>query len=170
MRYRIGFVTVVVLACAAAIALVMLLAAGPILASDDYQQINADGFGSGAAIGEITCSAVWNGLVYFGTRNSSGGCNIWRYDGGSWSQFVSDGFGDPNNTAVTCMLYYSNSLYVGTENLVRRSFNMGDALGGDTRAAIVVRCLTSRKKILVERSMYWNHRGAGTDTIGGYSD
>src|SRR5450756_1514272 len=25
-------------------------------------------------------------------------------------------------------------------------------------------------KIMVERAMYWNNRGAGTDTIGGYSD
>jgi len=24
--------------------------------------------------------------------------------------------------------------------------------------------------MLVERAMYWNSRGAGTDTIGGYSD
>jgi hypothetical protein len=29
---------------------------------------------------------------------------------------------------------------------------------------------TSGKKIMVERSMYWNSRGAGTDTIGGYGD
>jgi hypothetical protein len=29
---------------------------------------------------------------------------------------------------------------------------------------------TSGKKIMVERSMYWNNRGAGTDTIGGYGD
>ena len=26
---------------------------------------------------------------------------------------------------------------------------------------------TYGKKIMVERSMYWNNRGAGTDTIGG---
>jgi hypothetical protein len=34
----------------------------------------------------------------------------------------------------------------------------------------MVRSLTSDKKIMVERSMYWNGRGAGTNTIGGYSD
>jgi hypothetical protein len=38
------------------------------------------------------------------------------------------------------------------------------------RAAIMVTCTTAGKKIMVERSMYWNSRGAGTDTIGGYSD
>jgi hypothetical protein len=25
-------------------------------------------------------------------------------------------------------------------------------------------------KIMVERAMYWNSRGAGTDTIGGFGD
>jgi hypothetical protein len=29
---------------------------------------------------------------------------------------------------------------------------------------------TAGKPIMVERAMYWNNRGAGTDTIGGYSD
>jgi hypothetical protein len=34
----------------------------------------------------------------------------------------------------------------------------------------MVTSLTAGKKIIAERSMYWNSRGAGTDTIGGYSD
>jgi len=38
------------------------------------------------------------------------------------------------------------------------------------RAAVMVRSLTPNNKIMVERAMYWNNRGAGTDTIGGYSD
>ena len=38
------------------------------------------------------------------------------------------------------------------------------------RAAIMVTCKTSGKKVMVERAMYWNSRGAGTGTIGGYSD
>ncbi|MBN1288833.1 MAG: hypothetical protein JXA49_04260 [Actinobacteria bacterium] len=29
---------------------------------------------------------------------------------------------------------------------------------------------TAGRKIMVERAMYWNGRGAGTDTTGGYSD
>ena len=35
---------------------------------------------------------------------------------------------------------------------------------------VKVKRKTSDKKIMVERSMYWNNRGAGTDTIGGYGD
>jgi hypothetical protein len=52
----------------------------------------------------------------------------------------------------------------------RQTYNMMAHSGISGRAAIKVRCLTSGKKIMVERAMYWNSRGAGTDTIGGYSD
>lgn len=38
------------------------------------------------------------------------------------------------------------------------------------RAAIRVTSKTPGKNIMCERSMYRNRRGAGTDTIGGYSD
>jgi hypothetical protein len=38
------------------------------------------------------------------------------------------------------------------------------------RASILVNCITPGKKIMCERAIYWNSRGAGTDTIGGYSD
>jgi len=38
------------------------------------------------------------------------------------------------------------------------------------RAAALIESKTPGKKIMVERSMYWNNRGAGTCTIGGYSD
>ncbi len=51
----------------------------------------------------------------------------------------------------------------------RRTFNMADK-GISGRAAIMVTCKTAGQKIMVERAMYWNSRGAGTDTIGGYSD
>jgi len=52
----------------------------------------------------------------------------------------------------------------------RRTFNMLSHSGIAGRAAIMVTCKTTGKKIMVERAMYWNNRGAGTDTIGGYSD
>ena len=52
----------------------------------------------------------------------------------------------------------------------RKTFNMLQHSGISGRAAIMVKSKTSGKKIMVERAMYWNNRGAGTDTIGGYSD
>lgn len=50
----------------------------------------------------------------------------------------------------------------------RKTYNMADKLEG--RAAVIVTCKTAGKNIMVERAMYWNSRGAGTDTIGGYGD
>ena len=40
----------------------------------------------------------------------------------------------------------------------------------NNKAAIMVECATAGRQILAERSMYWNNKGAGTDTIGGFSD
>ena len=51
----------------------------------------------------------------------------------------------------------------------RMTFNMADKVPNG-RASIMVTSKTPGKKIMVERSMYWNSRGAGTDTIGGYGD
>jgi Tol biopolymer transport system component len=51
----------------------------------------------------------------------------------------------------------------------RKTYNMASS-GVTGRAAVMVRSLTPNNKIMVERAMYWNSRGAGTDTIGGYSD
>ena len=51
----------------------------------------------------------------------------------------------------------------------RKTYSMADkGIGG--RASVIVASKTSGQKIMVERAMYWNNRGAGTDTIGGYSD
>jgi hypothetical protein len=60
----------------------------------------------------------------------------------------------------------------------RRTFNMADEVKLDPiypyadyyKYSIMVTSKTAGKPIMVERAMYWNNRGAGTDTIGGYSD
>ncbi|MBU4302399.1 MAG: hypothetical protein KKE79_04815 [Actinobacteria bacterium] len=51
----------------------------------------------------------------------------------------------------------------------RKTYDLGQAYES-ANAGIVVRSLTQGGKIMVERAMYWNARGAGTNTIGGYSD
>jgi len=38
------------------------------------------------------------------------------------------------------------------------------------QARSLVTSRTTNGKIMVERAMYWNNRGAGTDTIGGFAD
>ena len=84
---------------------------------------------------------------------------------------------NPNSVPVDVEISYltpsGQGDVVKTETVLansRRTFNMADHGGIDGRAAIMVTCKTPAKKIMVERAMYWNSRGAGTDTIGGFSD
>jgi hypothetical protein len=51
----------------------------------------------------------------------------------------------------------------------RKTYSMADKVPGG-RASIRVTSKTPNEGIVVERSMYWNNRGAGTDTIGAYVD
>ena len=83
---------------------------------------------------------------------------------------------NPNDTSVKVQVSYLTHL--GTENATfedtvpagsRKTYSMADK-GIAGRAAILVESLNEGRKIMVERAMYWNSRGAGTDTIGGYSD
>ncbi len=83
---------------------------------------------------------------------------------------------NPNAEAVTVQISYLTPS--GAGNVVftdtvpassRKTYNMAEK-GINGRAAIMVTSKTAGQKIMVERAMYWNSRGAGTDTIGGYSD
>jgi hypothetical protein len=83
---------------------------------------------------------------------------------------------NPNDTDVSVEISYltpdgkGNVVFqesIGAKS--RKSFSMADkSING--RAAVMIRSLDPAKKIMCERAMYWNNRGAGTDTIGGYSD
>ena len=83
---------------------------------------------------------------------------------------------NPNDTDVTVEVTYLTPDGTGNQTFTetvaansRKTFSMADkGIGG--RAAVLVTSKTSGKKIMVERAMYWNERGAGTDTIGGYGD
>ena len=83
---------------------------------------------------------------------------------------------NPNATAVNVEITYMTPTGEGNKTLTdsipansRKSFSMADAIP-DGRAAIMVTSKTTGKKFMVERAMYWNSRGAGTDTIGWYGD
>lgn len=78
-----------------------------------------------------------------------------------------------NDTEVTVAITYLTPTGKGNVTFdakipanSRRTFNMSDKLP-NARAAVLVKCKTSGKQVMVERAMYWNNRGAGTDTIGG---
>ncbi len=84
---------------------------------------------------------------------------------------------NPNTADVTVEITYLTPDGKGnvtkTEKIPansRKTFNMLEHSGITGRASIMVTSKTEGKKIMVERAMYWNNRGAGTDTIGGYSD
>ena len=81
---------------------------------------------------------------------------------------------NPNSRPVQVEISYlcANGNVVFTATIganSRQSFSMGDKLPAG-RASVMVKSKTAGLRIMVERSMYWNSRGAGTDTIGGYSD
>ncbi len=83
---------------------------------------------------------------------------------------------NPNSSSVAVEVSYLTPSGAGNvtfyDNIPansRKTYNMADS-GISGRAAVMVRSLTPNNKIMVERAMYWNSRGAGTDTIGGYSD
>ncbi|MHB8893932.1 MAG: hypothetical protein ACYC99_01980 [Candidatus Geothermincolia bacterium] len=84
---------------------------------------------------------------------------------------------NPNSSPVAVDVTYLTPSGTGNvtrhENIPARSrktFNLAEHSGITGRAAIMVTSLTEGKKIMVERSMYWNNKGAGTDTVGGFSD
>jgi len=82
---------------------------------------------------------------------------------------------NPNSSAVTVEVSYlkagggAETLNASIPANSRMTFNMADKVPSG-RASIMVKCTTPGKKIMCERAMYWNSRGAGTDTIGGFSD
>jgi len=83
---------------------------------------------------------------------------------------------NPNTSDVEVTITYlpniGGTLVTFTETIPansRKTFNMADS-GVTGGASILVESNETGKPIMVERAMYWYHRGAGADTIGGYSD
>jgi len=83
---------------------------------------------------------------------------------------------NPNPAAVTITVSYmpqGGGQVQGFKDEIpansRRSYNMADKVPSG-RASIFVESQDGARPIIVERAMYMNDRGAGTDTIGGYFD
>jgi hypothetical protein len=80
----------------------------------------------------------------------------------------------PVNIRISYLTYNGEDNVVFTDTInaqSRRTYTLGNRVTNN-KVAILVECLTAppNNEIIVERSMYWNNKGAGTDTIGGYSD
>ncbi|MHB8896396.1 MAG: DUF5719 family protein [Candidatus Geothermincolia bacterium] len=83
---------------------------------------------------------------------------------------------NPNASDVKIEVSYLTPTGTGNKVLVdtvkansRKTYFMADSIPSG-RASIVVKSKTSGMPVMVERAMYWNSRGAGTDTIGGFTD
>ncbi|MBU1671320.1 MAG: hypothetical protein KKF41_06250 [Actinobacteria bacterium] len=83
---------------------------------------------------------------------------------------------NPNSTDVKVAVSYftaDGGLFAWTETIpaqTRRTYNLADKIAPDNRAAIKVECRTAGKKIMCERSMYFQRRWSGANTIGGTND
>jgi hypothetical protein len=66
--------------------------------------------------------SAYGPYLYAGTSNFTNGCEVWRYNGSSWTPVmgggavVGNGFGDPLNKSVESMQVYESRLCVGTVN------------------------------------------------------
>jgi hypothetical protein len=83
---------------------------------------------------------------------------------------------NPNPGAVTVRITYlpqgGGTPVSFTDEIpanTRSTYSMADK-GINGRASIMVQSLDGARPVMVERAMYWNNRGAGTDTVGGFSD
>ncbi|MBU1945321.1 MAG: hypothetical protein KKE36_16790, partial [Actinobacteria bacterium] len=83
---------------------------------------------------------------------------------------------NPNPASVTVRVTYlmqgGGTPITFTDEIppgTRSTYNMADK-GISGRASIMVESLDGACPVIAERAMYWNNRGAGTDTIGGFSD
>jgi hypothetical protein len=83
---------------------------------------------------------------------------------------------NPNDTAVTVRVSYlrDGAGVVTFDDTIpansRETYSMGQTGISAGEAGIVVTSLNPGRKIMCERATYYLNRGAGTNTIGGYSD
>jgi hypothetical protein len=125
-------------------------------------------WGGGTALGEATHDSIGTSsphrVFYLPDGQKSGGRETYTL------------VQNPNGTAVEVSVTYLTPDGIGDVTLIelipassRMTFRLADRVPSG-RAGVVVECTTPGKSIIAERAIYWNNRGAGTDTIGGSSD
>lgn len=85
----------------------------------DWELINLEGFGNTNNFSAFSV-AEFNGVLYVGTHNITQGCEIWRFDGPTASDWTAvsgaNGFGDSQNQIAYSMAVFNGLLYVGARN------------------------------------------------------
>jgi hypothetical protein len=68
---------------------------------------------------ELTSGALFNGRLYFGTRNDTTGAQLWRSTNDTtWESILTNGFGNPQNIKVEALVAWREVLYAVTYNTV----------------------------------------------------
>jgi hypothetical protein len=85
---------------------------------ETWTKVNTSGFNN-SKNATVSSGAVYNNKLYVGTGNSTEGCSVWRFDGGTtWTRVGNPGFdGDLNNVAVSGMAVFGSYLYASTTNI-----------------------------------------------------
>ena len=78
------------------------------------------GFGDPTAAA-MACMAVYDNYLYVGTGTIMGSCEVWRWDGATWTAVVGGGSAVPagfggNNVDAMSMAVYGGELYLATRN------------------------------------------------------
>jgi hypothetical protein len=120
-RRKRGLVCAVV--CASGALMALLMFAG-VAQAEDFKQDATGGFGN--ANNDNALSMVeYDGRLYVGSGSLLASCEVWSYDGVTWSSLVGNtpgsllpaGFGSPNNSFAWSMAVYGGELVVGTGNI-----------------------------------------------------
>lgn len=83
---------------------------------NDWEQCGASGFGKGVQNTGIFSLKVFEDCLWAGTANGVSGCEIWKYDGGTWHNVISGGFISRCNVAAMNLEVFKGHLYVDTYN------------------------------------------------------
>jgi hypothetical protein len=83
----------------------------------DWDQFGQDGIDGDAYNGGAIAGAEFGGYLYWGVDNwTTTGAEIWRTDGTTWTKMIENGFGDPNNDAVSALSVFNGFLYASLLN------------------------------------------------------
>lgn len=82
----------------------------------DWQQFGEDGLENNPNNVGAIASEVYDGYLYYGVENSSTGAQLWRTDGITLTEIITNGFGTTANSAVSSLAMFNSYLYAGIRN------------------------------------------------------
>jgi IPT/TIG domain len=78
-----------------------------------WTRVSELGFGETGLTGNqvIPCLATFGSYLYAGTGNTATGCQVWRYNGSTWTKVVGNGFGSASTVYAASMAVFGGYLY-----------------------------------------------------------